>query len=270
MSSELVEKVAVVTGAGSGIGAESARRFARAGAAVVVADLNLEAAQSTVADIHQAGGTAAAVAFDLGDEQSIKELMASTAAQFGGIDVVFNNAAAVHLAGAKDTPIEHAGAELWDETMRINLRGTMLCTQFAAQYMLQRGGGSIVNTASDAGVSGDLGHPAYGASKAGIINLTKYAAVEYGKRGIRCNAIAPGLIVTPATEATWAAGPMRDIMLRQHLTPYLGSPKDIAEAALFLASERSRFISGQLLHVDGGLLAHHPYVADLVALSDQG
>ncbi|QNJ93314.1 glucose 1-dehydrogenase [Mycolicibacterium fluoranthenivorans] len=262
----LAGRLAVVTGAGSGIGAVAAAHFAAEGASVVVADLNVDAAEAVADGIRAGGGIAVAVGFDLGDVDSIAVLMESAVRAFGGIDVLLNNAAATHLAGERDVPIALADHDLWNESFRVNVTGTMSCIKAAVPYMAPRGGGSIVNVASGAGLAGDIGHPAYGASKAAIIRMTTYAAIEFGPKQIRCNAIAPGLIVTPATEDTWAAGPMRDIMVRQHLTRRLGTPSDIASAAAFLASDESSFITGQVLCVDGGLLSHMPYVADLMDL----
>jgi NAD(P)-dependent dehydrogenase (short-subunit alcohol dehydrogenase family) len=128
--------------------------------------------------------------------------------------------------------------------------------------MIARGGGSIIITSSGAGLSGDLSHPAYGASKAALNNLAQYVATQYGKQGVRCNAVAPGFIVTDASEGS-AYGAIRDTMLRHHLTPRLGRPEDIAAAVVFLASDESAFITGQTLCVDGGMMAHAPYVADM-------
>src|ERR1700722_11317688 len=217
----LTGKVSIVTGAAGGIGAETALLLASEGSAVVVADLNEAGARKTADLIAQAGGTAVAVAFDLGDEDSIRALVAAAVSAFGGIDVLFNNAAATHLGGERDHPIAQADGEVWDATMAINLRGTMQMTKHTVPHMIARGGGSIINASSGAGLSGDLGHPAYGASKAALGRLTTYTATEFGKQGIRCNAIAPGLIVTATTELTYAAAPLRSIMLRHHLTPRL-------------------------------------------------
>jgi NAD(P)-dependent dehydrogenase (short-subunit alcohol dehydrogenase family) len=261
----LAGKVAIVTGSASGIGAATVRRFAAEGAAVAVADLNLEGAEKVAASIEEVGGTAAAFAFDLGDEASVQAMVDTAAAHFGGIDILFNNAAATHL-GVRDLPVEHADADIWDDSFRINVRGTMVATRAAAAHMLARGGGSIINASSGAGLSGDYGHPAYGAAKSAVARLTTYTAAEYGKRGIRCNAIAPGLIVTDHTSTTYAKGPMRDLMLRHHLTPRLGEPDDVANIVLFLASDESTYITGQVIGVDGGLLTHVPYLADVVDL----
>ena len=259
-------KVVIVTGAAGGIGATTAEVLAREGAAVVVADIDLQQAEKQAGRIVEAGGRATAAGFDLGDEPSIVALVESTVAAHGGLDGVFNNAAATHLGGHKDLPIALADADVWDETMRINLRGTLQVTKHAVPHLVARGGGSIVNASSGAGLAGDFGHPAYGASKAAVARLTTYTAAEFGKQGVRCNAIAPGLIVTPRTEETYAAGPMRDMMLRHHLTPRLGKPEDIAATVLFLLSDESAFITGQVISVDGGLLSHVPYLADVVDL----
>lgn len=267
MAGRVEGKVAIVTGAGSGIGAATARILAAEGAAVVAADLVAEAAHRTAEGIRAAGHRAVPIGFDLGDEESIRHLVATCVETFGGIDVVFNNAAATRLGGERDLPIELADGDVWDETMRVNLRGTMQVTKHAVPHLVRRGGGSIVNAASGAGLAGDLGHPAYGASKAAVARLTTYTAAEFGKRGVRCNAIAPGLIVTARTEQTYAAGPMRDLMLRHHLTPRLGRPEDVGHAVVFLASDESAFVTGQVISVDGGLLSHAPYLADVVDLA---
>jgi NAD(P)-dependent dehydrogenase (short-subunit alcohol dehydrogenase family) len=152
--------------------------------------------------------------------------------------------------------------DVWDETMRTNLRGTAMAIKHAIPHLRARGGGSIVNTASGSGLSGADSPTAYGVSKAGIIALTQYVATQHGKEGIRCNAIAPGLIVTPATADNYAAGEIGDIMLRHALTPRLGLPKDIAWALVWLASDEGAFVTGQCIQVDGGELSHHPFWAD--------
>jgi len=255
-------KIAVVTGAGRGIGAASALRLAAEGAHTVVADLNIEGAERIAAQIVESGGAATAVKVDLGDIDSVRSMIDTTVKSLGGIDVLHNNAAATHLAARKDLPIVEADPAVWDETMRINLRGTMVAIQAAVPHMIARGGGSIVITSSGSGLSGDLSHPAYGASKAALNNLTCYVATQYGKQGVRCNAIAPGFIVTEASDGS-AYGEIRETMLRHHLTPRLGKPEDVAAAVAFLASDESAFITGQTLCVDGGLLAHAPYVADM-------
>src|SRR5882724_5441395 len=228
MTKRLEGKVAIVTGAASGIGAETATRLAQEGAAVVVADINLAGAEQVVARIIQTGAAAAAVRVDLSDEQSITQMVSFTVERFGGLDILDNNAADTRLSATRDVGVEHTDVEVWDTLMRINLRGTMLACKAAIPRMRARGGGSIINMSSGSGLTGALAPTAYGVSKAAIISLTQYVATQHGKEGIRCNAIAPGLIVTPSTTSSYASGPFGEMMLRHHLTPRLGRPEDIA------------------------------------------
>jgi NAD(P)-dependent dehydrogenase (short-subunit alcohol dehydrogenase family) len=265
MTNRLEGKVAVVTGAASGIGAETATRLAQEGAAVVVADINLPGAEQQVARIIQTGAAAAAVRVDLGDEQSIIEMISFAVERFGGLDILDNNAADTRLSATRDGGVEHTDTQVWDTLMRINLRGTMIACKAAIPRMRARGGGSIINMSSGSGLTGALAPTAYGVSKAGIIMLTQYVATQHGKEGIRCNAIAPGLIVTDAA-SSYASGPFGEMMLRHHLTPRLGTPGDIASAVAFLASDEASFITGQVISVDGGLLSHAPYHADMVKM----
>jgi NAD(P)-dependent dehydrogenase (short-subunit alcohol dehydrogenase family) len=265
MSRKLAGKVALVTGAASGIGAATATRLAQEGAEVVVADINLPGAEQLVASITATGAAAAAVRVDLGDEQSINDMIAFAVERFGGLDVLDNNAADTRLSATRDVGVEHTDTQVWDTLMRINLRGTMLACRAAIPRMRARGGGSIINMSSGSGLTGALAPTAYGVSKAGIIMLTQYVATQHGKEGIRCNAIAPGLIVTDAASG-YASGPFGEMMLSHHLTPRLGTPADIASAVAFLASDEAAFITGQVICVDGGLLAHAPYHADMTRM----
>ncbi|MGP3951422.1 SDR family NAD(P)-dependent oxidoreductase [Streptomyces sp. 7N604] len=255
-------KIAVITGGASGIGAATARRVAAEGAQTVVADLNLRGAEDVARFIREAGGDATALYADLGDIASVRAMVQTTVDSYGGLDILHNNAAATRLAARSDLPILNADPHVWDQTMRINLRGTMVATQAAIPHMIARGGGSIINTSSVSGLAGDLGNPAYGASKAAVISLTQSTATQYGKQGVRCNAITPGYVSTPAVD-TAVRGAVREVMLRHSLTPRLGTPEDIAAAVVFLASDEAANITGQVLGIDGGLLAHQPYVADL-------
>ena len=270
MASRLKAKAAIVTGAASGIGAATAAALAGEGADVVLADINLEGAREQAARIVSDGGQAAAVAVDLGDPASIEAMIHFTVERFGGLDILDNNAADTHLSATRDVGVVHTEIDVWDSLMRTNLRGTMLACKYAIPAMRARGGGSIINMSSGSGMTGALAPTAYGVSKAGIITLTQYVATQHGKEGIRCNALVPGLIVTPSTAQSFAAGPFGEMMLRHHLTPRLGKPADIAAAVVFLASDDAAFITGQAICVDGGLLAHAPYHADLVAARDRG
>ncbi|CAI8782709.1 SDR family NAD(P)-dependent oxidoreductase [Pseudomonas serbica] len=257
----LTNKIAIVTGAASGIGLATARRLAEEGARVMLADINVEGAAEQANKLVLEGMAASSTRVDLGDEDSIRQMIEQAVAVFGGLDILFNNAAATHLSSHFDAPVQAMDVQVWDDTMRINLRGTMLATKYALEHMLRGGGGSIVNTSSGSAQAGALGYSAYAVSKAGIENLTRYVAAQHGKQGIRCNAVAPGLIVTPATADTYA-GPAGDMMLSHHLTPRLGEVADIANTVLFLVSEGAGFITGQVINVDGGLLSHQPYLAD--------
>lgn len=264
MSELLDGKVAVVTGAASGIGRDCVRALARAGAAVVVADVNFHGAQTVAAAIIAEGGQAEPVAVDLGDTDQIAAMIERTVSLFGRLDILHNNAAATQLASTRDLNVADMDLQVWSQTLRINLTGAMVATKCALPHLIAAGESSIVNTSSGAALAGDIGHTAYGVSKAGINALTLYTAAQYGKAGVRCNAIAPGLVVTPATEDTYA-GPMGEFMLRHHLTPRLGQPLDIAALVVFLCSAQAGFITGQVISVDGGLNAHQPYAADVQA-----
>jgi len=252
-------KIAIVTGAASGIGRATARRVAAEGARTVVADLNATGAKLLAEAIAAAGGEATAVQADLGDNDSVRAMIEAAVTAYGGLDILHNNAAATVLAATDDLPVSTADPDVWDETMRVNLRGALVAIQAAVPHMIARGGGSVINTASGAGLTGDLRPPAYGASKAALISLTRYAAAEFGKQGVRCNAISPGFIVIgekPGREAVHAT------LLRHALTPRLGRPADIAALVVFLACDESAFITGQSICVDGGMLAHQPFLAD--------
>ena len=257
-------KVALVTGAGGGIGAACALALAREGAAVALADIDLAAAERQAAAITAEGGRAIALQVDLGDEASVIAMVEATVEQLGGLDILHNNAADTRLSATRDMPVEKTETEVWDAILRTNLRGTMIASRAAIAHLRKRGG-AIVNTSSGAGLTGGLSHSAYSASKAAINSLTQSLATQHGKEGIRCNAIAPGLIVTPSTRDSYANSSVGEIMLRHHLTPRLGRPEDIAAAVVFLASDDAAFITGQVICVDGGLLAHQPYVADFMS-----
>ena len=252
-------KVAIVMGAGSGIGAACAQALAAEGAKVVFADINAQAAERQ-AEIARRCTEAVAIGIDVGSEAQVQRMIEFAVQSFGGLDVLHNNAADTRLSSTRDAPVEEMDTGVWDEIMRVNLRGTMLGCKYAIPHMRARGGGSIINTASGSAHAGMLSSSAYGASKAGIVALTKYVATQYGKVGIRCNAISPGYIVTPATGD--AESPVAAMMLRHHLTKRVGCPEDIAAAVVYLASDETTFVTGQTLMVDGGLLAHQPFYAD--------
>jgi NAD(P)-dependent dehydrogenase (short-subunit alcohol dehydrogenase family) len=266
----LAGKVAIVTGAASGIGRATALLMAREGAAVVVADVNGAGAAAVAKEIEAAGGAALGQPADVAEEASVVAMVDAAVKRFGGLDVLHNNAAAVDPAlMSRDGDVVDLDVGVLDRTLAVNLRGPMLGCKHAIPRMLARGGGAIVNTSSASGLVGDPVRTAYGVSKAGLDSLTRYVATQYGKRGIRCNSIAPGVVATPALAAN-VPPEMIAIYERSHLTPRLGRPEDIAAAVAFLASDDAAFITGQTISVDGGLLAHHPAFGEFLALAGAG
>jgi NAD(P)-dependent dehydrogenase (short-subunit alcohol dehydrogenase family) len=259
----VVGKVAVVTGAAGGIGAAVVRTLADRGAEVVVADVDGAAAEALAADIVKDGGKAVAAEVDVADEASIIAMISTAVDTFGRLDVVHNNAAAMgdDVLG-RDGDLRIMSVDVWDTTMAVDLRGPMLACKHAIPIMVAQGGGSIVNTASVAAHAGDLQFMAYGAAKAALVNLTKSIATRYGKANIRCNAIAPGMILTPTAQQR-LSDDIIDMVMRHHLTTRVGTPQDIAEAVAFLASDEAGYITGHVLYVDGGVSAHLPHVADM-------
>lgn len=255
-------KCAIITGAGGGIGRPTALALARAGAHVVASDIERSTAEETAALIESAGGRAIAVAADISQENDWAALVGEAVQAFGGLDILVNNAAAT---SRKDRDLLSMEADVWDFTFAVNARGPMLGCKHAIPKLLERGGGAIVNIVSGAALTGQLGMPAYSAAKAATISRTRSVATLHGKQGIRCNAIAPGLIMHPRLAAHF---PQEHIQIDADnlLTPESGTPEDIANAVVFLASEQSRFINGHVLPVDGGILAHTPFYAQLRAL----
>lgn len=266
---DLTGRVALVIGSATGIGAASATALARAGAHVLLGDIAAGAAQERAAELRDTGLAAEAIACDVADEQQVAAAVADAMRRWGRLDILHNNAAAMQLV-AQDQLVENADAAHWDETFRINLRGQMLGCKHAIPAMRAGGGGSIINTASASGRLGDLSVSAYGAAKAGIEQLTRAVATQNGRAGIRCNAVVPGLIDVGRKPGT-GMGPERRALLEQHqVLPFRAGPDVIADVVVFLAGDASRFITGQSIVVDGGLLMHMPTTADLLRLDAEG
>lgn len=259
--SHLNERVHIVTGGGSGIGRATARLLANRGARVAVMDIDATAAGEVVEEITASGAEAMVVRADVSSEDDVKAGVAAVAAQWGRIDVLYNNAALLNRAQLdRDGRIEDLALETWEAAMAVNLRGAMLCTKHVIPYMRARGG-SIIMSGSGKGLQGDLDHTAYGVSKAGLVALMRYAATQYGKDGIRVNLVMIGLVLSEPIAAALPAE-RKALYERHHLTPRLGRPEDIAEVVAFLASDASAFVTGQVIGADGGYTAHSPIYAD--------
>jgi NAD(P)-dependent dehydrogenase (short-subunit alcohol dehydrogenase family) len=262
MVQDFADKVAIVTGAASGVGAASAQTLAARGAAVVVADIDASGAERVAEAIRTAGGRAIASVVDVAEEAQVAAMVETARREFGGVDVLHNNAALLmpEVMGA-DGPLTEADPLLWERVLRVNLIGYMLGAKHVIPLMIARGGGVIINTASGTGLQGELLRPAYGTSKAAIMGFTRNVATQYGKQGIRCVALALGLVLTEGMKAALPAEAQAGFV-RHQLTPTLAEPGDVAEIVAFLASGRAALITGTTIVADGGFSAHTPTYAD--------
>ncbi|PYE16335.1 NAD(P)-dependent dehydrogenase (short-subunit alcohol dehydrogenase family) [Williamsia limnetica] len=246
----LADKVVLIAGGATGLGADSAQRLAREGATVVVGDLDGDGAKRTAAAIVDAGGRAVGAQFDISDDDSVRELVAFAVDTYGGMDAVHVNAGDMGSL-RKDTNVVDIDLATWDRTIAVNLRGHMLVSRHSIPALLARGGGSIVYTSSIASFTGEPQRPAYAATKAGINALARHVASGWGNDGIRANAITPGLILTD--EIRQGADPkMLDGMLRRTRSPRLGEARDISGMVAYLMSDDGAWINGQVVNVDGG------------------
>jgi NAD(P)-dependent dehydrogenase (short-subunit alcohol dehydrogenase family) len=243
--SSLKGKIAIVTGGASGMGRATAILLSQRGARVTVADIAGERAETVAAGIRASGGEAIAVT------------------AFGGVDILHNNAGDVGEKFRMDTAVRVTDLDvaLWDHMINVNLRGPMLGCKWAIPEMLKRGGGAIVNTSSSASLKGQETAFAYGVSKGGLNTLTQYVATSFGPEGIRCNAIVPGLTVSPELQPQLQPASLQPL-IDNILTPYYGRSEDIAYLVAFLVSDEARYITGQCVSIDGGMSAHAPWYSD--------
>jgi len=257
-SMRLADEIAVITGAGSGIGRAIARRFADEGARVIALGRRLERLQETIAPITARGASAMALACDVADRAQVERAMQQTVESFGRLDILVNNAAQNRPDRAVPETVADLAEEWWTATLDVNLTGYFHCCQFAVRLMRRTGGGCIINVASTSGLAGNTNQSAYTASKHGVIGLTKSIALDYGRENIRANAICPGLIETERSlrfgalnrGPDWLEKKRADIPLGR-----LGQPDDVASLAVFLASDEAAFITGAAIPIDGGTAA---------------
>ena len=252
MAGTLTGKVALVTGASSGIGRAAALAFAREGAKVVAADVTVEGGNETVQLIKKTGGEAIFVPTNVAKAADVEALVNAAVSTYGRLDCAYNNAG---ISG-KSQSIVDTTEENWDRIIAINLTGVWLCMKYEIPAMLKNGGGAIVNTSSDAGLIGVKRTGAYVASKHGVVGLTKTAALEYAKSGVRVNAVCPGPIETPMLMKGADRFPqMIPKMVKAQPNGRLGKPEEIAEAAVWLCSDAASFVTGLAMPVDGGYIA---------------
>jgi meso-butanediol dehydrogenase/(S,S)-butanediol dehydrogenase/diacetyl reductase len=267
MSDRFQGKVAIVTGAASGLGEATAKRFAAEGASVVIADINEEGSRRVEGEIVAAGGRASACKTDVSIPDDVQAMVQHAAKTYGRLDILHNNAFAMAQA-----PIAELSVEGWNLTIAVTLTAVFLGTKFAIPVMLQQGGGAIVNTASVAGFRGDIGRAAYNASKAAVINLTQTTAIEYSREGIRCNCVCPGAMLSPPLKAFMgisdggtqrppgsmadqpdeAVQMMRDRMTNAYPIGRFAELDEIANVVLFLASDEASYVTGAAFVADGG------------------
>lgn len=258
----LNEKVAIVTGSTSGIGLGTAKLMAKEGAKVVICGRSKDKGEKIAEEIRNDGGEAIYLYFDLTKPESLVQIFADTEKHYGKIDILINNASNVALP---DGAVDQITLEMWDDIFNADLRGTFFAIKKVLPYMIKNGGGSIVNIGSIASIGGDLGATAYACAKAGVDMLTKSVALQYGKQGIRCNCVRPGLIITPENDA-YVSDVIKNVFLNNICVDRYGNPEDIGYMCMYLSSDESHYVTGQVITVDGGMSSHAPTVGELKTL----
>jgi NAD(P)-dependent dehydrogenase (short-subunit alcohol dehydrogenase family) len=249
MTPNLDGKVAIVTGAAQGIGQASAKALAAAGAKVVIVDVNAEGAKTAADEITAAGGQVAALSADVSIEDHVADMIRSTVDRWGRLDVLMNNA---HSGQPDDIDVVSTTRDTWDSTFACTLFGVVYGCKYGVPAMIENGGGSIINVSSNASLGGDFTRVAYAAAKNAVVSVSKYTATAFGKQGIRCNILSPGVLVTPPVLELFPAN-LRDALLSFVMAPRLGAPEDAAGLVTYLASDESTFINGQHISVDGAM-----------------
>ena len=244
-------KTILVCGGATGIGAATVRRLCAEGARVGIGDLNIATAESLTKELNAAGGEAMAWHYDQADATTINTLLDTTLAHFGQLDGLFANVADMQSVMVDGDVLSNDSA-LWERTLRVNVTGTAMLLRAALPHMLERGRGSLVLTSSDAAVMGEPERPAYAASKAGVSSLCRHVASKWGQRGIRCNVVSPGLVLTEQLQANLSQE-MKDWALKGARSPRHGAPQDIAGAVAFLLSDDGEWVNGQVWRVNGGI-----------------
>jgi NAD(P)-dependent dehydrogenase (short-subunit alcohol dehydrogenase family) len=252
--------VAIVTGGANGMGESVVHTLADRGALVVIADKDAERSAQVEDDVRARGGDVEALVTDVKDEEQVVELFARVMSTYGRVDLLDNNAAELELT-AEDPAVADVATQVFADTLTGNLLAPFLCCKHAIPLMVAAGGGRIVNMASITGMRGEMSLSAYGVSKAGVIELTRMVATQYGKQGVRCNAIAPSLINTRNNQR-YVGQEFYDMYDRHHLVTHMGEPQDVASVVAFLLSDESRFINGHVIPVDGGMTAVAPFAAE--------
>jgi NAD(P)-dependent dehydrogenase (short-subunit alcohol dehydrogenase family) len=251
----LANKVAIITGAGSGMGRAAAILFAREGAKVAVADIDPKTGEEVVGEIQAAGGEALFVSANVADEEQVRRMVAATVERFGAVHILYNNAG---IMPPDDGAVTDITEQTWDKVLDVNLKSAFFCCKYAIPEMIKAGSGSIINTASFVALLGcTVPQDAYTASKGGMISLTKSLAVQYAKQGIRANAICPGPIETPLLRMLWTSDEARNLRLNRIPLGRFGTPEDIVYLALYLASDEASWTTGAVMVVDGGITSNY-------------